>query len=115
MDLGALLHLHPLAGETPAASGEAAPIETGTIAGVLRDDWGFHHTATRNLQRVRAHAAEGGYAALAEGAGERITARAVRLHDAVERATKSLRWKLRAQIGERLQWWQDVDQREGTY
>tara|TARA_B100000614_G_scaffold233264_1_gene228424 strand:- start:249 stop:359 length:111 start_codon:yes stop_codon:yes gene_type:complete len=34
---------------------------------------------------------------------------------AAETAPKSMSWKLRAKVGERMQWWQDVDDREGTY
>ena len=28
---------------------------------------------------------------------------------------KSVRWRARARVGERLQWWQDVDEREAVY
>jgi len=34
---------------------------------------------------------------------------------AVEAAPKTLGWRLRARVGERVQWWQDVDEREATY
>lgn len=113
MDLGVLLYLHKLTGEAePEASGEIA---VETITSPLREEWGFWRTATGNLRKLSAHAAAGGYAEIGETAGERIARRAERLREAVERAPKSLRWKLRAQLGERVQWWQDVDEREGTY
>ncbi|MGH2944414.1 MAG: glycosyltransferase, partial [Solirubrobacteraceae bacterium] len=31
---------------------------------------------------------------------------------AIEAAPKSVRWRARARVGERMQWWQDVDERE---
>ena len=38
-----------------------------------------------------------------------------RLQDAIATRRKSRGWRLRDRIGERVQWWQDVDEREATY
>lgn len=81
----------------------------------LQADWGFCHTVERNLGAVAAHAEAGGYAPLGAEAGPRIAACARAFLALIEAAPKSMRWKLRARIGERMQWWQDVDDREGTY
>jgi hypothetical protein len=43
--------------------------------------------------------------------GERVDA----LLAAIEAVPKSVRWRARARVGERLQWWQDVDEREAVY
>jgi hypothetical protein len=37
------------------------------------------------------------------------------LLEAIEAAPKSLKWRARARVGERVQWWQDVDERAVTY
>jgi len=34
---------------------------------------------------------------------------------AIRDAPKSVRWRTRARVGERMQWWQDVDDREAVY
>jgi hypothetical protein len=98
MDARALLATHPVA--TTQGDGEA--IDGGYVAGLLARDWGFHRTATANL---RVLGAEGG--AVAE--------RADALLAAIDAAPKSVRWRARARLGERVQWWQDVDEREAVY
>jgi hypothetical protein len=104
MDAAALLATHPIGeGEVP---GEA--IDPTYVAGLLARDWGFHHTATANLAALRDEAAGNGSAATVRG---RVDA----LLGAIEAAPKSVRWRARARVGERMQWWQDVDEREAVY
>jgi hypothetical protein len=107
MDLATLLAAHDVRDE-----GGHEQIDAGYIANLLARDWGFHRTAVENLTRV----------------GERVSqvvahseprARAVegieRLQAAIERVPKSMSWRLRARVGERVQWWQDVDDHLETY
>jgi hypothetical protein len=102
------------AGAGPAADGCRELIDGGRIARLLARDWGFHHTATRNLRRVRDGA---GDAATDFGpeANSRVRARAGQLLDAIDAEPKSARWRMRDRVGERKQWWQDVDEVEATY
>jgi hypothetical protein len=104
MDAGALLATHPVG----AVSG-GEDIDPGYVAGLLARDWGFHRTATANLQALRS-SAEGG-----NGSGRLVGDRAGALLAAIDAAPKSVRWRARARLGERLQWWQDVDDREAVY
>ena len=104
MDAAALLATHPVGeGEVP---GEA--IDPAYVAGLLARDWGFHHTATANLAALRDEVAGNGSAATVR---DRVDA----LLGAIEAAPKSVRWRARARVGERMQWWQDVDEREAVY
>ena len=104
MDAAALLATHPV-GES-GDPGEA--IDPAYVAGLLARDWGFHHTATANLAALRDEAAGNGSAATVRG---RVDA----LLGVIEAAPKSVRWRARARVGERMQWWQDVDEREAVY
>jgi hypothetical protein len=104
MDSQALLATHPVG--AAAEPGEA--IDAGYVAGLLARDWGFHHTATANLAALRAEPPGNGTGQLV---GERVDA----LLAAIDAAPKSVRWRARARVGERLQWWQDVDEREAVY
>jgi hypothetical protein len=107
MDSQALLATHRVGaegGERP--DGEA--IDAGYVAGLLARDWGFHHTATANLAALRAAPPGNGGGRLV---GERVDA----LLASIEAAPKSIRWRARARVGERFQWWQDVDEREAVY
>jgi hypothetical protein len=107
MDSQALLATHRVgAAEGERPDGEA--IDAGYVAGLLARDWGFHHTATANLAALRAAPPGNGGGRLV---GERVDA----LLASIEAAPKSVRWRARARVGERLQWWQDVDEREAVY
>ena len=83
-------------------------IDCEYLAAVLARDWGFHRDATANLGHVADAAAQD--AALRPAAG-----RAARLLDAIGAAKKSRGWRMRARVGERMQWWEDVSEREDTY
>ncbi|HEV2872380.1 MAG TPA: hypothetical protein VG409_13290 [Actinomycetota bacterium] len=106
MDTSAVLATHPVA---PGSGGDEAGevIDAGYVAGLLARDWGFHHTATANLATLRDGPGNGHGVTIAERAGA--------LLEAIETAPKSVRWRARARVGERLQWWQDVDEREAVY
>lgn len=112
LDAVVLLATHPVALE----GSDREQIDAGYVAGLLARDWGFHHTAVANLERI-ARALRG-----AEGealGGPAVVAPALTgaetLHAAIDAAAKSRAWRLRARIGERVQWWEDVDEREGAY
>ena len=46
---------------------------------------------------------------------ERVDEGAAALSEAIERARKSMSWRMRARVGERMQWWEDVNERVDTY
>src|SRR5204863_459031 len=47
--------------------------------------------------------------------GRRVEQRAVKLREAIDGTQKSRGWRMRARVGERMQWWDDVSDREDTY
>jgi hypothetical protein len=102
------------AGQPPpardAAAGEA--VDAAHIARLLARDWGFHHTATRNLERV--HQSTAVIDVGADGAAQ-VQGGVDLLLGAIGAEPKSLAWRMRDKVGERKQWWQDVDDREATY
>jgi hypothetical protein len=109
MDATAILLSHPVA---IGAGGGAEELSPSTVAGVLARDWGFHHTAIANLDRLARHA---GSLDLTDDERARVVGGIVALVAAVDAAPKTLGWRLRARVGERMRWWQDVDEREATY
>lgn len=109
LDLSVVLATHPVVPE-PAGDEE---IDGQHIAALLAKDWGFHHTAVRNLQRVRE--AAGTAVDLGKQVTESIGERVDLLVRLIEEHPKSMAWRLRAKVGERMQWWEDVDEREATY
>lgn len=116
LDSGVLLATHQVAGEPPGTAGPGdctAAVDAGRISALMARDWGFHHTATANLARVQGAAAvESRFGA---DAAARIDERAGLLLAAIDAEPKTRGWRLRDRIGERKQWWQDVDEKEATY
>jgi hypothetical protein len=93
-------------------AGDPERIDRDYVAGVLAGDWGFHRDATANLDRVRA---AGGRVGLSDARTRRVEEGAAALGDAIAQARKSMAWRMRARVGERMQWWEDVNERVDTY
>jgi hypothetical protein len=118
VDLTVLLTSHPV---TTSDGGEEA-IDAAYVAKCLAADWGFHHTAVRSLVRLR-DALDGGdvpaVPAVVAGGPDNpagtVRERVGILEKAIETAPKSMAWRVRGRLGERVQWWEDVDEREATY
>lgn len=86
---------------------DAETINLSRIASLCSNDWGLERTLTINLERLNAGLAAFGLSDVEQG---RIRGRLARLADAVRGHSKSTRWKLRAVVGERLQWYEDPDE-----
>ena len=83
------------------------------IAEVLAGDWGFWYTATMNLGKLReylAHVDDGalGGAVAAGTVAERIDA----LEGKIEERPKGMQWRMRAKVGTRMRWYQEVEEAE---
>ena len=104
-----LLLEHPVAGD--GASVEE--IDAGYVAGVLADDWGFYHTVSVNLDKVERFLPD--FDAIGPEQGEVIRGRLGQLRDAIERADKSRKWRLRAKVGTKKKWYQDVAAKETSF
>ncbi|HEY2771689.1 MAG TPA: hypothetical protein VGI87_14030 [Solirubrobacteraceae bacterium] len=93
--------------------GDEETIDCTYISGLLARDWGFHRDATANLARVRE--AAGREVPLPGDGARRVGEATALLSESIDGAKKSMGWKMRARVGERTQWWEDVDEREETY
>ena len=85
-----------------------AAIDTGYITEIMRKDWGFCHTTELNLARISD--ALPGFPALPEAAAGAIRRNIAGLKEAIERAPKTQKWKLRARVGERARWYEQVEE-----
>lgn len=96
------------------AEGDLAPdgspaIDAVRIASLTSQDWGLQRTFELNFERLRGSLDELELAAERRSA---IGARIDRLATAIEDAPKSRKWKLRARIGERKQWYEEPEEVE---
>ncbi|TAL07246.1 MAG: hypothetical protein EPO00_09650 [Chloroflexota bacterium] len=92
----------------PLASGDADTIDVDRIATLAAAEWGLWRTLTMNLEKVGALAATYPQldAAQREGAAQAVT----KLKAAIDAVPKPLAWRMRDRVGDRRQWWTDVDE-----
>jgi hypothetical protein len=81
-------------------------IALGRLQKILGDDWGWWRTSTGNLDRV-AELARGELARLVPAnASHDPVEQAARLRAEADSMPKTLRWKIRSKVGERMQWYE---------
>jgi len=97
LDAITLLHACPVTEKL-----QPGAIDLVRLTEVASKDWGWYTTLADNLARIPPIVAE-----TLEGADTAlVTQRAETIRTALEQAPKSLRWKLRAGIGRRVQWYE---------
>jgi hypothetical protein len=101
-DTMVLLLEHPIS----TAPGGTEVIDGAYIADLLHDDWGFYYTVTTNLQKVDRFVPDN--TALNPDQAQMIRGRLAEMLGLIEDSPKSRRWRLRAKVGTKKQWYQDV-------
>jgi hypothetical protein len=111
-DAACLLADHGLtAGPVGASTAGEDEISLARVTAVLGTDWGFCHTAERNLGKVaELAAAEPVPAGPAPGAGHDVAAQVGAIRAAIEAAPKSRSWRMRSRIGERVKWYETPEE-----
>ena len=94
VDTAALLLDHPIADHDDDA------INGAYLARLTSDDWGLHRTLQLNSGRVR------DAARVLEVDSRLIDQRLDELWSKIDAQPKSLRWKVRARVGDRVSWYQ---------
>jgi len=105
-DVMVLLRAHELEGNV-----DKDVINVDYIVKILADDWGFWYDAKTNLGKVL----EFSRACYERGLIDRndhanIAVKINKLIRLIEEGPKSERWRKRAKLGTRKQWWRDVDE-----
>jgi len=78
------------------------------IAEICSTDWGFWRTVTMNLDKVRVLAQE--YSQLTPEQKSHVESQVHEALARIEKEPKSLAWRLRARVGDRVKWYKDVDE-----
>jgi len=108
-DTMVLMLEHPIA----TANTSTEVIDGAYIADLLHDDWGFYYTVTTNLQKVDRFVPDN--QALTPDQGQVIRSRLAEMLGLIEDAPKSRKWRLRAKVGPKKQWYQDVAPKESGF
>jgi hypothetical protein len=102
-----------LLSEYPLGQGDDRTINLRRIAQLTSADWGWWRTLTGNVDRLDQYvAAELQPGELEFGRPPRFdpAAQLDLLRRAVDDAPKSARWRLRARVGERMQWFEEPEE-----
>jgi hypothetical protein len=95
----------------PVSDGdEPGTIGLGRIRPLVGNDWGWWRTATLNLDRITALASGDGQGLVPAGGQHHAVEQLGVLRAAMETTPKSLRWKARARVGERVRWYEQPEE-----
>ncbi|MGQ9503207.1 MAG: hypothetical protein ACUVSF_13785 [Anaerolineae bacterium] len=84
-------------------------INLTVITGLCARDWGLYTTVLMNLERLH-HAIQRGEVILDAPQSALAQERIQALQEAIQSAPKTLAWKLRARLGKRVCWYQEVEE-----
>lgn len=97
--------------EHVVGDGDQETINADVITGLTSTDWGLWRTVTGNLAMVKEFLKK--YPQLADEDRRIVAERVDTLRRRIDQAPKSVQWKLRARIGERVKWYEDVEELSG--
>jgi hypothetical protein len=95
--------------EHEVGEGDKETINAPRIASLCSTDWGLWKTCTTNLAKTADYAEA--FRVLKEEDKRKSNARISLLLDTIGRQPKSVKWKMRAKIGERQKWYNTVEDR----
>jgi hypothetical protein len=107
LDLLALLLDHE------AGSGDHETINVDLIADLCAKDWGLYTTVSMTIQKLHDFLDEEQVELSAEEA-KTIKRRLVAIDKAMDAAPKTMAWKMRAKIGTRVRWYEEVEEVQRT-
>jgi hypothetical protein len=94
--------------EHPIGDQDHETVNAVVIARILGNDWGFWRTVTGNLKILDETLDH--YDGLTQEDRQVVRGRIKELEARIESQPKSLIWKTRAKIGERVKWYKDVEE-----
>ncbi|MBP1704083.1 MAG: hypothetical protein H6Q38_3190 [Chloroflexi bacterium] len=97
-----LLREHPI-GET-----DHETINAQVICRLTGNDWGLWRTLTDNLAHVSERLDQ--YQQLTDEDRQVVRERITSLLSAIEATPKTMRWKVRSAIGDKVKWYKDVEE-----
>ena len=94
--------------EHPLGEADHETINIKRIAELCASDWGLWRTTTMNLDKVRVLSQA--YGQLSAEEKTRVAEHVSAARERIEKEPKTLAWRLRARVGDRVKWYKDVDE-----
>jgi hypothetical protein len=93
--------------------GDDETINVDLISNLCAKDWGLYTTVSMTIQKLRV-ALEEGEVELDEEEAQAIKRRLVAMEKAMDEAPKTMAWKMRARVGTRMRWYDEVEEVQRT-
>jgi hypothetical protein len=94
--------------EHPLGDQDHEVVNTARVAELCAKDWGLWRTSTMNLAKVSQLAQT--YPQLSEEQKAHLAVQVKAAMDRIEAEPKSMAWRLRARVGDRVKWYKEVDE-----
>jgi hypothetical protein len=101
-----LIDMIVLLAEHDLGAGSKELVDSKRIVEIMRGDWGFCFTTLENLTKCDESLQR--HSVLSPDVVERVRGRIAALRDQIEAAPKTTRWKMRARVGTRAHWYEEV-------
>jgi hypothetical protein len=108
-----LLDLLALVLDHDAGPGDDETINVDLISELCAKDWGLYTTISMTIHKLRA-ALEEGEVELDPEEAQTIKRRLVAIEKAMDEAPKTMAWKMRARVGTRVRWYEEVEEVQRT-
>jgi len=102
-----LTDMHSLLIACDVGPSDVDQINGDRIADMCGRDWGLHHTVIRTLNRLGSDPPS---YQLTEGQRTVVDDRIRKLRQAIDAKPKSVAWRLRAKVGERMRWYEEPEE-----
>jgi hypothetical protein len=86
-----------------------AGLDPSFVAGLCARDWGLWRTCTGSIDRLLANLES---SPLDPGEASRVQARLAALRGHLEAEPKTMKWRLRSQVGDKVRWYQQPDEEQ---
>jgi len=94
--------------EHPLGDGDQETINMQRVAGLCSSDWGLWRTVTMNLGKVEQLAQA--YSQLEADHKAQVASQVQTALARIEAEPKSMAWRLRSRVGDRVKWYKDVEE-----
>ena len=88
----------------------SGPLDASFVAGLCARDWGLWRTCTGSIDRLLANLES---SPLDPGEAARVQARLEALRGYLEAEPKTMKWRLRSQVGDKVRWYQQPEEEQG--
>ena len=90
--------------------GPGADLDASFVAALCAKDWGLWRTCVGSIERLRANLES---SPLDPGEASLVQARLKALRGFLEAQPKTVKWRLRSQVGDKVRWYQQPEEEQG--